>query len=148
MWKHAEINGELTQVIVPNVCSFGKYLAEYYGALDSKYFAVCLDVGHCVLVGEKAEDAILELGHDRLHSLHVHDNDGKQDLHTFPYLGTLDWDAIMGALKKIDYSGVLTFEVGGPLLVAYANKPELLKKVYELLAVTGKTLANKFLNFK
>ncbi len=69
-------------------------------------------------------------------------------MHTFPYLGTLDWDAIMGALKKIDYSGVLTFEVGGPLLVAYANKPELLKKVYELLAVTGKTLANKFLNFK
>lgn len=145
MWKFAKINGELARVIVPNVCSFGKDLAEYYDALDSEYFTVCLDVGHCALVDEKPEDAIIELGHNRLHALHVHDNDGKADLHTFPYLGILDWDAIMGALKKIDYDGVLTFEViGGPLSDAYANKPALMKKAHELLSETGKFLANKF----
>lgn len=142
IWEYANIKGELTRIIIPNVS--GKDLAEYYDALDPEYFAVCLDIGHCDLVGEKAEDVIVALGHDRLHALHVHDNDGKADLHTLPYLGTFDWDAIMGALKKIDYDGVLTFEVGGPLLDAYVDKPVLMKKAYELLAMTGKFLANKF----
>ena len=98
------------QKIVPNVCSTGKTLAGYFDELDSRYFTVCLDLGHCGLVGEKAADMIETLGHNRLHALHVHDNDNIHDLHTAPYFGNMDWDAITAALAKIDYDGDFTFE--------------------------------------
>lgn len=142
MWTTKKENGVDTKVIIPNVCSFANDLADYYDALDPRYFTVCLDLGHCALVGEKAEDAIVQLGHERLHALHVHDNDWKWDQHTIPYLGKNDWDAVVRALKEIDYDGVLTYEVGGPMLDAYGDKPEVMKKVYGLLAAVGKHLVN------
>lgn len=140
MWTTEKINGVDTKRIIPNVCSFSKDLAEYFDLLDPEYFTVCLDVGHCALVGEKPEDAIVNLGHNRLHALHIHDNDGKWDWHTFPYLGIFDWTAIMNALKKIDYDGVFTYEVGGPIFDAYYDKPEIMEKAYGLLASIGKHL--------
>jgi len=106
MWGHDNKRG----YIVPNVCSFGKDLAEYADALGDKYFTVCLDLGHCGLVGEEAADAIYALGNKRLTALHVHDNDYKNDSHTLPYTGKLDWDAITKALADIDYKGEFTFE--------------------------------------
>lgn len=142
MWTTKKENGTDTKVIIPNVCSFADDLADYYDALDPEYFTVCLDLGHCALIGEAAEDAIIKLGHDRLHALHVHDNDCKWDCHTLPYLGKTDWNAVMKALKEIDYDGVLTYEVGGPLFEAYGDKPDLMEKVYALLAAVGRYLVN------
>lgn len=140
MWRYD--NAE--RRIVPNVCSLAKDLAEYYDELDSEYFTVCLDVGHSGLVGEKAEDAIIKLGHERLHALHVHDNDNVDDLHIIPYQGKMNWDAIMKALSQINYDGDFTYEVGGNFLEVYQGKPELMKKAFEMLAVTGKYLMSKF----
>ena len=139
MWK-GDGNGK----IIPNVCSFGKDLAEYYDELDPKYFTVCLDLGHSGLVGDTAQDAIRVLGKERLYSLHVHDNDFIHDTHTIPYQGDMDWDAIMEALSEIGYEGDFTYEVGGKLLKPYTDKPELMKKMFELLADTGKYLIGKF----
>ncbi len=50
------------------------------------------------------------LGHDRLTALHVHDNDKRDDRHTAPYLGGMDWGAITQALADIRYQGDLTLE--------------------------------------
>ena len=109
MWGH----DPRRNYIIPNVCSFAADLCDYYDALDdSEAFTVCLDLGHCGLVGEEAQDAIRILGHDRLGALHVHDNNYVQDSHTIPYdYGMrMNWDKITRALGEIDYNGDFTFE--------------------------------------
>lgn len=98
--------------IVPNVCSLGADLADYYDTLgNEKAFTVCLDLGHCGLVGEEPDVAIRALG-DRLGALHVHDNNYRDDTHTMPYtLGcSMNWNNITKALGEIDYKGDFTYE--------------------------------------
>lgn len=105
--------------IVPNVCSYGKDLAEYYDDLnDPEAFTVCLDLGHCGLIGEEPDDAIRALGHDRLGALHIHDNDYISDAHTVPldYGCKMNWDNITKALGEIDYKGDFTYEADNFLL--------------------------------
>ena len=99
--------------IIPNVCSFGADLADYYDGLDNPdAYTVCLDLGHCGLVGEEPDDAIRALGNRRLGALHVHDNNYRADCHTVPYdYGMkMNWDAITKALGQIGYQGDFTFE--------------------------------------
>ena len=99
--------------IVPNVCSFGRDLAEYYDGLNNpNAYTVCLDLGHCGLVGEEPDQAIRALGKDRLGALHVHDNNYREDNHTLPYdYGMkMNWDAITKALGEIGYEGDFTYE--------------------------------------
>lgn len=124
MWGYDSV----AKKIIPNVCSTAEELAEYVDALDSKYFTVCLDLGHCGLVGEDAANMIRVLGHDRLTSLHVHDNDGVNDSHTAPFFGVMDWNSITRALAEIDYVGDFTFEADNFFL----RKPD------ELLPVTAR----------
>lgn len=141
MWGHPlPDNGVRPAPIVPNVCSLGKDLAEYYDALDPACFTVCLDIGHSGLVGEAASDAIRALGGSRLHALHVHDNDNVHDSHTIPFQGRIDWQAVMDALTEIGYDGDFTFEIGGALLAAYRARPAMLRTVFILMAQTGREL--------
>lgn len=99
--------------MLANVCSYGEQLAEYYDALDPRYFTVCLDLGHSGLVGDDAEHAIRALGHRRLTALHVHDNNYMEDLHMPPFTCKLDWKAIAQALHDINYTGDVTLEDDG-----------------------------------
>jgi sugar phosphate isomerase/epimerase len=58
------------------------------------------DVGHANL-GEGVE-AAFGIMKDRIRSTHVHDNDGKQDRHMFPFAdqgGTVDWNQTMSLLR-------------------------------------------------
>ncbi len=99
--------------IIPNVCSFGADLAEYYDGLNNPAaYTVCLDLGHCGLVGEEPDDAVRALGKDRLGALHVHDNNYRDDSHTLPYdFGMrMNWDRITKALGEIGYAGDFTYE--------------------------------------
>lgn len=136
MWGHSQVDHKR---IVSNVCSFGRELAEYYDELDPEYFTVCLDIGHCGLVGEAPENAIRALG-TRLHALHVHDNDNVADLHTLPYMGKIDWEAVTKALGDINYDGDFTFEVGGTYLTPYKKDKLLMRKAFELMEATGRKL--------
>lgn len=108
MWGHDRNRG----YIVPNVCSFGEDLSDYVDALNPEAFTVCLDLGHCGLVGDEADHAIRVLGKQRLGALHVHDNDYRNDTHTIPYACgcKMDWDKITRALGEIDYQGDFTYE--------------------------------------
>lgn len=130
--------------IVPNVCSFGKDLADFYDKLDKNFFTVCLDTGHFGLLGESCSHAARELGGERLGALHVHDNDGIGDDHTIPFQGEINWNDFMKTLAEIGYKGDLTYEVGGRFLSPYIQKPTLFKAALNLLAVTGKELINIF----
>ena len=80
------------------------------------YFGFCLDVGHANLTRKNIKEFIKSLG-DRLTILHIHDNNGADDMHMIPYsyLATTnstvcDWQAFVEGLKEINYKGVLAFE--------------------------------------
>ena len=94
--------------IVKSVCSDADEMIKYIDALSPDAIA-CLDVGHCGLVGEAADDMALKLG-ERLGAIHIHDNDFVRDLHTAPFVGKMNFAAITKALHKIGYTGDITLE--------------------------------------
>lgn len=99
----------------------------------------CFDTGHANLVGIDFESFITALGH-RLKVLHIHDNDGRSDLHQIPFTFTrtrenkpsTDWEGFVRGLRNICFDKVLSFETA-PVLTAF---PEALKE--EVLALIAK----------
>ena len=71
----------------------------------------CLDIGHAEMrsLGTNAVEMIHALG-PRLQALHIHDNDLVNDSHMIPFAGKIDFDAIVAALKTVNYQGYLTLE--------------------------------------
>ncbi len=35
-------------------------------------------------------------------ALHLHDNNGKDDMHALPFLGNIDWDKLSEKLKAVE----------------------------------------------
>jgi sugar phosphate isomerase/epimerase len=56
------------------------------------------DTGHAQM-GEGVE-AAFNLMKERIRSTHVHDNDGKDDAHLFPFSGVIDWKKTMSLLRS------------------------------------------------
>jgi sugar phosphate isomerase/epimerase len=77
---------------------------------------VCFDVGHAHMRGSvEGEFRLLK---PRIRSTHVHDNDGKHDLHLFPMSdgagGTVDWHATMALLRSAPGQYPLLLEPRSP----------------------------------
>ena len=87
----------------------GAQLARLIDALDSPAVGACWDTGHAHLAGVDQGRELHALG-ARLKALHVQDNDARTDGHTAPFFGTIDWPALMAALRDIGYPGPFTFE--------------------------------------
>lgn len=83
---------------------------EFIREIDDDYFKLCLDTGHEAIFGSVG-DAVRRAGKD-LRVFHIHDNDGKGDLHWFPGMGVIDWKDFMEALREIGFDGVLSIESG------------------------------------
>lgn len=107
----------------------------------AEVFGFCFDTGHANLLGIDMEGFITKLG-PRLKVLHIHDNDGKQDLHQIPYTFTkvranaaaTDWDGFIRGLINISFDGVLNFETA-PVLEAFPQ--ELKMDALKLIAGIG-----------
>jgi sugar phosphate isomerase/epimerase len=85
---------------IPNALSSAAMLNSFLEIthLDLHY---CFDVGHAHM-NEGVETAY-NLMKTRIRSTHIHDNDGKQDKHLFPFLstgGTVDWKRTMSLLAS------------------------------------------------
>jgi sugar phosphate isomerase/epimerase len=85
---------------IPNAFSTSDRLQYILGIthLDLNF---CFDVGHAHIM-EGIEPAYEKMK-DRIRSTHIHNNDGKNDLHLFPYLapeGTIDWKTTMNLLRS------------------------------------------------
>lgn len=70
--------------------------------------ACCLDVNHSNL-REALPEAVFILK-ERLVSLHISDNDGKEEKHWLPGQGIIDFPAIFHALRKIGFEGMIVLE--------------------------------------
>ena len=94
-------------------CSNAYDAIEYIDTLNDlagkECFGLCFDVGHLNIIHCSMHDYVLKLG-NRIKALHIHDNDMNGDLHLAPYTGTVRWADFHDSLKKIGYTGDLSFE--------------------------------------
>ena len=115
------------------------YIDELNRIAGEERFGFCLDIGHLLLLGLDSKNAMETLG-SRLKALHIHDNDGVNDLHIASYLGLTNWDRFLGGLRLAGYEGNLNFETGG----SHAQVPkELLPSMLRLIADTGNYFRNR-----
>ncbi len=83
----------------PNALSSAERLVDFLAQTHLR-LGFCLDVGHANM-NEGVERAFT-LMKDNLRSTHLHDNDGKSDLHLFPFhsdSGSIDWKKTMSLLR-------------------------------------------------
>ncbi len=107
--------------------------------IASPALRVCLDTGHCTMCGVSPADAVRELGPEYLRAIHVHDNDGRRDLHWLPYRGVIDWAAFSRALNDIGFDGTLSLETH-----VESKLPPELREYYEIgLGLTARKLAER-----
>jgi len=91
-------------------------LIETIEEVGSSYLGVCIDTGHTNLSMHASkhdislEDEIVLAG-KRLWTLHINDNDGKEDHHWSPGDGNIDWSQVIRGLRKVNYKGVFMTEV-------------------------------------
>ena len=115
-------------------------ILDFVKTIDSPYFRVCLDTGHCAVTKNDPADAVRMIGREYLRVLHVHDNDGRGDLHWLPETGVIDWRAFSDALHEIGFEGVFSLETD--VKSDGLDAAELMKRK-KALADTAKRLAGK-----
>lgn len=98
----------------------------------------CWDFGHGNRLYKDQYYALSTLG-SRVVALHVNDNDGNNDLHQLPFMGNVNWNRALTALKKIGYTGDFTYEVYG----LTKNMPENMK---DFAATYAHTVGNQCLS--
>lgn len=87
-----------------------KAVFDFVQAMNDENFKMCLDTGHAnVMEGVNPANVVREYG-DVIRVLHIHDNNGRMDLHRFPYWGTIDWKDFYSALKEIHFEGDFSLE--------------------------------------
>lgn len=109
--------------------------------INSPWIVSCIDIGHVAVTGSEPEDYIRGMDSDITKALHVHDNDYILDRHFLPFAGELNWNKIMAALKDINYSGDLTFEIGRQL---NHFPDELIPDALKFAALVGRHLISLF----
>ena len=111
-------------------------LREIIKSVGSPYLGICLDTGHINLLTSSnvsMEEEIVRAG-EYLWTLHVHDNDGKEDRHWPPGEGSIDWSQVIMSLRKVGYKGVFMMEIqerGDPDVLAR----ECLRIATEMLCI-------------
>jgi len=119
-------------------------LLELLKRLNHEVFTVCYDVGHANVAGEDPAEMILKLG-QVIGCTHIHDNDGTKDAHTLPYYGTINWEGVMEAFAKINYTGNLNYEAG----LFVNNVPiELRAQSARYMAEVGHHLIGRFHDYQ
>ena len=125
---------------------------EYFDMLNAEAgfeaFGFCFDVGHAIITCQDIPAFIRRMGH-RITNLHIHDNNGLDDLHLMPYscLTTganfvSDWDGIVEALRDIGYRGALCFETFKSVRIM----PEAVRgEVLSLISAIGRHWSDRIL---
>ncbi len=102
-------------------------------ATDPDLVGICLDTGHANIAGIEPASFIRRAG-TYIIATHIHDNNGRNDLHMPPLMGNIDWHEVSAALREIGYSKPLICEIASsPDLRKCDNNLELTKLAMESL---------------
>lgn len=135
--------------LVEGVCSAPEDAIWYIDRLNEvageERFGFCLDTGHLILVKRPVYKTIQSLG-NRIKILHLHENDGLDDLHQIPYTfgkkagDGFDWEGLFAGLREAEYDGVLNFET----FPSMNSFPESVKEdVLKMIAGIGRYFAGR-----
>ena len=92
-------------------CATPESFVKHIDAVNDDFLVACLDIGHAEMrgAGQGAANTARALGR-RLQALHIHDNDKWHDSHQIPFSMSIDFAAVVRALKDIGYKGWFTLE--------------------------------------
>jgi sugar phosphate isomerase/epimerase len=91
---------------IPNEISTLERLEEFKTVSQRPDIGICYDVGHGHIQGASPS-------FEHVRTTHLHDNNGQNDEHLWPFEGTLDWHALIEKLVLANYKGPLIFEARG-----------------------------------
>lgn len=94
----------------PQIASATEGLIALVDAFGDPAVGICWDFGHANLTTENQAESLRRIG-KRLKATHVADNGGKLDDHTLPFLGRIDWEAVVPVLGEIGYQGDFIYEI-------------------------------------
>ena len=118
---------------IPNQLSSPERLLTFLQLTHLK-MNICLDVGHANLKeGVSAAYTILK---GRIRSTHIHDNNGQEDSHLFPFFsegGTIDWKKTMELLRTGDSQYPLLLELRELPESPFPQSLEMVKQIFERL---------------
>ncbi len=100
-------------------------MADFVRSFDDDFFAMCLDTGHAMILGDDMAECISVIG-DKLAAFHVHDNNGHSDDHACPYFRNGNWEAFRAALKTVPEEVPLSLECETKNLPAHL-RPDFLR---------------------
>ncbi len=118
-----------------------RYIDTLNEIAGSECFAFCYDSGHANLIGRDVYTVIRKLGR-RIACLHLHDNNGREDQHLAPYMGSLDWNRFIKGLREIGYRGELNFESHG---IISSFDRDIVPEALRLTAAAGRMFAKRIL---
>ena len=87
--------------------------------IGSGNIGLVFDSGEMSLTGESFDSA-LDLAGDLVMNIHINDNDGVSDTNSIPGEGSYNFHALKDTLKKYNYDGYLSLELG----YHYSSSPE------------------------
>lgn len=123
----------LAMASVPSTLDFVK-------AINSPNFKMCLDTGHCAILGMDIGEAVRLIGKDYLQTLHVHDNNGNNDSHWIPYTGVCNWSDFAKALQEIDFQGSMSLETFIPRQIPDDLRPLQEQSLFQMACkIAGRT---------
>jgi len=93
---------------VPNDIAGSEQFLSIFKSIGSNNLGICLDTGHAAITNTPSE--LIKMYGNNLKTTHIHDNNGEEDQHLFPFQGSLDWNDIISAMKEIDYKGFWVLE--------------------------------------
>jgi sugar phosphate isomerase/epimerase len=91
---------------IPNEISTIERIKEFKEVAGVPDIGICYDTGHSHLLG--TNDAL-----DNIDTTHIHDNNGVDDEHLWPFQGTMNWPALIEKLVRAEYKGPFIFEARG-----------------------------------
>lgn len=107
-----------------------EYLFQLIEKADPQHCGICFDTGHVQLQNDAVRFARFLA--PRVICAHLHDNDGKKDLHLPPFKGTIDWENVLMELVKGGYKGTYTFECSGDMPDIVEARQKILKILNEV----------------
>ena len=91
-------------------CQHYDELIELVDSYNDPMVGICWDTGHANQMKLDQGRAIRAIG-KLLKVLHINDNHyGTRDEHLLPFMGTVNWNAVIEALVDIGYQGTLNYE--------------------------------------
>ena len=132
--------------VVEGCCCDPDEAIDYIDTLNAEagvdMFGFCFDLGHANITNINFRDFIRKLG-KRIMLVHLHDNDGVEDMHRIPMtLLRTDWEGLIAGLRDIGYRGPLDFEI---VYVLFAINKNLVSANLRYISEVGKYLRERLL---